>query len=347
VNGMMLLRADGGAGIGSGHVMRCLALAQAWQDAGGAVALVSAGLSDELRHRLAQEHMTLLDLDEVPGSSQDAEATAQHALRAGAEWVVADGYGFGAQYQRVIKEAGLKLLVLDDYGHAEYYYADVVLNQNLDADRSLYQACEPTTRLLLGTTYALLRREFLRQANRPRSIPEIARHVLVNFGGSDPRDMAARTILAIQGIEDPVFETTIVTGDDGLRSRLSALAEDGPQRIEVLGHVSEMPELMADADLAVAAAGGSSWERALLKLPSLVVIAADNQRSVARALDHAGAAIVLGWWHDVSEAALAASIRDAAMNAPLRRRQSEAAGRLVDGMGAGRVVQILVGEDEP
>ena len=154
---MMLLRADGGAGIGSGHVMRCLALAQAWHDAGGAVAFISAGLSGELRHRLAQEHMALLDLDQAPGGSQAAEATAAHAPRAGAEWVVADGYGFGAEYQRVIKEAGLKLLVLDDYGHAEYYYADIVLNQNRDADGSLYKACEPATRLLLGTTYALLR----------------------------------------------------------------------------------------------------------------------------------------------------------------------------------------------
>ena len=134
-----------------------------------------------------------------------------------------------------------------------------------------------------------------------------------------------------------------MAGDDRLQARLAPLAGDGPQRIKVLGHVSEMPELMGRADLAIAAAGGSSWERALLRLPSLVVIAAKNQRSIARALDHAGAALVLGWWHEVSEADLAGSIRDSAMDAPLRGRQSEAAGRLVDGMGAGRVVQAMAG----
>ncbi len=339
----MLLRADGGAEIGAGHVMRCLALAQAWQDAGGAVAFISAGLSGELSQRLAEARMTVLDLDQVPGSSQDAEATAQHALRAGAEWVVADGYGFGEEYQRVIKQAGLKLLVLDDYGHAEHYHADIVLNQSLDAAGSLYGVCEPTTRLLLGTTYALLRREFVRQGNRPRAIPQIARHVLVSFGGSDPHDLSAKTIRAIRSIDEPALETTVVAGDDRLQARLAPLAGDGPQRIKVLGHVSEMPELMGRADLAIAAAGGSSWERALLRLPSLVVIAAKNQRSIARALDHAGAALVLGWWHEVSEADLAGSIRDSAMDAPLRGRQSEAAGRLVDGMGAGRVVQAMAG----
>ena len=338
---MMLLRADGGAGIGSGHVMRCLALAQAWHDAGGAVAFISAGLSGELRHRLAQEHMALLDLDQAPGGSQDAEATAEHALRAGAEWVVADGYGFGAEYQRVIKQADLKLLVLDDYGHAEYYYADVVLNQNLDADRSLYEACEPTTRLLLGTTYALLRREFLRQADRPRSIPRIVRHVLVSFGGSDPHDLAAKTIRAIQRIDEPVLETTVVAGDDRLQARLALLVGDGPQHFEVLGHVSDMPGLMGRADLAIAAAGGSSWERALLRLPSLVVIAAENQRPNAEALHRVGAALNLGWWREVTEETLAESIRATALDRPLRRIQAAAVGRLVDGLGAGRVVEAM------
>ena len=342
---MLVLRADGSAAIGSGHVMRCLALAQAWHDAGGAVTLVSAGLSGELRYRLTQEFMTLIDLDQPPSSSQDAEATAQHALRAGAQWLVADGYGFGAEYQRVIKQAGLKLLVLDDYGHAEHYYADIILNQNLDADRSLYNACEPATRLLLGTTYALLRREFLRQADRPRSIPQIARCVLVNFGGSDPHDLAARTIRAIRTIEEPVLETTVVAGDDQLQERLAPLVGDGPQRIEVLGHVSKMPELMASADLAIAAAGGSSWERALLRLPSLVVIAAENQRSIARALDRVGAVVELGWWNDLRDDGLAGSIRETALDAPLRRRQAEAAGRLVDGLGAGRVVVAMTCDD--
>jgi len=321
--------------------MRCLALAQAWHDAGGAVAFISAGLSGELRHRLAQEHMALLDLDQAPGGSQDAEATAEHALRAGAEWVVADGYGFGAEYQRVIKQADLKLLVLDDYGHAEYYYADIVLNQNLDADRSLYKACEPTTRLLLGTTYALLRREFLRQADRPRSIPRIVRHVLVSFGGSDPHDLAAKTIRAIQRIDEPVLETTVVAGDDRLQARLALLVGDGPQHFEVLGHVSDMPGLMGRADLAIAAAGGSSWERALLRLPSLVVIAAENQRPNAEALHRVGAALNLGWWREVTEETLAESIRATALDRPLRRIQAAAVGRLVDGLGAGRVVEAM------
>lgn len=341
---MMLLRADGGAGIGAGHVMRCLALAQAWQDAGGTVQLVAARLSGGLRQRLADEGVPVIDLDQTPGDRRDAEATAHQAHRTGAEWVVADGYAFGAEFQRSIKEGGLKLLVLDDYGHAEHYHADIVLNQNLHADRSLYERCEPTTRLLLGTKYALLRREFAQWGERRRMIPEVARHVLVNFGGSDPHGLAAKTIRAIHSIDEPALETTVVAGGEELQARLTPLADDGPQRIEVLGHISAMPGLMGRADLAIAAAGSTSWERALLRLPSLVVTASENQQPIAQALQRAGAALELGWWHEMCEAGLAGSVRDAALDAPLRRRQAEAAGRLVDGLGAGRVFQAMMGD---
>ncbi len=109
----------------------------------------------------------------------------------------------------------------------------------------------------------------------------------------------------------------------------------------MLGHVTDMAELMIRADLAVAAAGGTSWERALLKLPSLVVTVAENQRSIAEALHRAGAATDLGWWRDVRVEALAAAIRSAASDAPLRRQQAESAGRIVDGRGAERVVQAM------
>ena len=341
--GTILVRADGGGAIGAGHVMRCLALAQAWQDAGGSVHFAAAELSDTLRQRLADERVTVIDLELTPGGVADADATVRHAKRVGAAWVVADGYGFGEPFQRSIKDAGLKLLVIDDYGHADGYHADLVLNQNLDADPSRYQRCRPATRLLLGTKYALLRREFVQWGERPREIPDVARHLLVSFGGSDPHELAAKTIRAIHRIVEPVLATTVVAGSQELQARLASLASDGPQRVEVLGHVSEMPGLMARADLAIAAAGSASWERALLRLPSLVITAAENQRLIAEALHRAGAALDLGWWHEVSEAGLADSIRDAALDAALRRRQADAASRLVDGRGSGRILEAMMG----
>lgn len=347
MTGTLLLRADATATIGSGHVMRCLALAQGWQDAGGDVTFAAAGLGDALRRRLVDEDVTVVELDARPGSRLDAEATVAHARQAGADWIVADGYDFDAAYQQRLREAGPRLLVLDDYGHADHYHADLVLNLNLDADESMYVNRDPATRLLLGTRYALLRREFRDHDDRQRLIPPVARHLLVTFGGSDPHDMAAMTIRAIQSIDQPELVTTVVAAGDDLQTRLLPFAADGPQRIEVLGHVTDMAQLMARADLAVAAAGGTSWERALLKLPSLVVTVADNQRAIAAALHRAAAATDLGWWRDIREEKLADQIRTTALDESLRRKQADSAGRIVDGRGVERVIEAMTGSLPP
>ncbi len=167
----LLIRADASPRRGTGHVMRGLALGQAWQKTGLVLFAVSQ-CTPALEERLRGEGFEVRRSAVEPGSQADAQVTAALALQLGAAWVVVDGYQFGADYQRVIKSAGLRLLFLDDYGHADHYHANLVLNQNLGADAGLYARREPYTRLLLGVRYALLRREFLLYRDWQRAIPE-------------------------------------------------------------------------------------------------------------------------------------------------------------------------------
>src|SRR5215208_338295 len=153
----MLVRADASAEIGTGHVMRCLALAQAWQENKGTAHFAFASMTPALEAQLRAENMAITSLDASPGSDEDATQTIALAERAGAEWIVVDGYHFDALYQKAIKEANLRLVFMDDYGHASRYWADVVLNQNIYANDALYLNREPDTQLLLGTRYVLLR----------------------------------------------------------------------------------------------------------------------------------------------------------------------------------------------
>src|SRR5215216_4793334 len=158
----LLIRADASAQIGTGHIMRCLALAQAWQAQGGAVTFATMKtLPDALQTRLQNEHIVLHLLDTKPGSADDAAQTAALAASLGAA-VVVDGYHFGGDYQYTLKSAGLKLLFIDDNVHADHYYADFVLNQNIYANEAMYANREPRTILLLGPRYVLLRLEFWR-----------------------------------------------------------------------------------------------------------------------------------------------------------------------------------------
>ena len=104
-----------------------------------------------------------------------------------------DGYHFRGDYQRAVKQAGQSLLALDDFGHAEHYWADIVLNQDLNAEESLYRNRESYTRLLLGPNYVCLRREF-RCCPRPqRQFTGPARKLLVTLGGGIPTMSACKS----------------------------------------------------------------------------------------------------------------------------------------------------------
>ena len=153
-----LIRADASAQIGAGHVMRCLALAQALQDDGGSATFVMASGSPGLEARVKLEKIEVQQIAAKPGSTDDAVKTAELAKQIGAAWVVVDGYQFGALYQKTIKASGLRLLFIDDNGHADHYYADLILNQNIHAHEDMYASKERHSKLLLGTRSALLRR---------------------------------------------------------------------------------------------------------------------------------------------------------------------------------------------
>src|ERR1035437_492179 len=275
---MLLIRADASARMGTGHVMRCLALAQGWQRHAGKVLVLQAETTPALEQLLAREGVVLARLEARPGTVADAEHTIAFARKHSAAWVVADGYHFDANYQRAIKAAGLRLLLFDDYGHADFYSADLVLNQNLGADPALYQRREAHTRLLLGTRYVLLREEFLDMQDWKREIPAVGNKVLVTMGGSDPDNVTGKVIQALKQFSE--IETKVVIGGSNphVQSLQSSIIHH-PSSIQLVVDANNMPELMAWADVAIAAGGSTSWELAFMGLPSLVCTLADNPRA--------------------------------------------------------------------
>ncbi len=338
----LVIRADAGPEIGTGHVMRCLALAQAWQDAGGHAIFAMATEVPNLEDRLKSEGMENAYLPVEPGSSDDAIATGNLAREMGAAWVVVDGYHFIANYQRRIKESGMQLLFIDDCGHTDHYYADIVLNQNIYAQEGLYADREPYTRLLLGTRYALLRREFLKWKKWNRDIPGVGRRILVTMGGSDPGNISLKVIKAIQALDIQDLEVKIVIGPSN--SHAASLADAVHCSLfTVHRSVENIPELMAWADLAVSAAGSTCWELAFMRLPALLLVVADNQNCVADRLEVAGAAINLGRQSAVSPPEVSRALLRLLRDRGEREAMARSGRNLVDGEGAARVVKCLQG----
>src|ERR1035441_6913367 len=336
----LLIRADGSARIGTGHVMRCLALAQSWQQAGGRAIFAQAASTPALERRLRQEGFETTQLDAEPGGIEDGVQTLEQARTFKASWIVADGYRFGTAWQKQIKDAGQRLLLIDDYGHAEHYSADWILNQNLHAVESLYACREPHTHLLLGTRYALLRQEFLAWKNWQREMPAVARKVLVTLGGSDPDNVTGKVIEALAGLRN--LEAVVAIGGSNQNiEAIRAAIRNGGTPVRLVEDAANMPELMAWADVAVAAGGTTSWELAFMGLPALILVLAPNQSAVTKALEERGVAHNLGLASENSGDRIALAIQTLSHDSERRCALSRAGGQYVDGLGSRRVSACL------
>ncbi len=340
--GTLLIRADASAAIGTGHVMRCLALAQAWQDAGGKAVFAMAQSTEAVRARVANESCEVMTVPSAAGSDADLKHTVALAENLNSNWVIVDGYHFGAPYQKGVKSAGQKLLLLDDYGHSQHYFADVVLNQNLSAKPEAYLSRECQTRLLLGPRYAMLRREFNPWRDWRRTVSPICRRVLVTMGGSDEPNVTATVIkgLCLSSIED-LQVTVLVGGSNPHLRELQATVAGSTLNMQLLKDVSNIGELMAASDIAISAAGTTCWELCLLGLPSVLIDIADNQTAVAQELHQRGCAIHIG--RDIEPDLIAEKIKWLCQAAELRRSLSRSSRELVDGLGATRVVSLMCG----
>ncbi|MCF3609399.1 UDP-2,4-diacetamido-2,4,6-trideoxy-beta-L-altropyranose hydrolase [Planktothrix agardhii 1033] len=338
-----IIRTDISTQIGVGHVMRCLALAQALQDIRERPVFVLANSVLALEDRLKSEGMEVFHLTTEPGSLADAQETTALANQFESRWVVVDGYHFGAEYQKTIKDSGLRLLFIDDYGHAEHYYADFVLNQNISADEQWYQNREPYTQLLLGTRYALLRREFWLWRGWQRTVPPVAKKVLVTLGGADPDNFTLKVIQSLQIVEVEELEAVVVVGGSNPHyENLKIAVQDSRYPIQVQQNVTNMPELMAWADVAISAGGSTCWELAFMGLPSILLILADNQRAIAQKLATLNLAVNLGWHQDVTIEEIGLALRESIGDRPKRETMSKRERELVDGNGARRVVSEMV-----
>jgi UDP-2,4-diacetamido-2,4,6-trideoxy-beta-L-altropyranose hydrolase len=319
--GRLAVRADADARIGTGHVMRCLALAQAWRDLGGTVTWISSNLPPVIKSRLAAENIVFSEHDSLA-----------------ADFLVVDGYHFTAAYRASLRKSGRKQLFIDDQACSDLSAADLILNHNAYATPAMY----PGMRSLCGSRFTLLRREFSPWRNKRGPTPNEAQEVLITLGGGDPDNVTFRVLHLLAGVTDRRLALKVIVGPANPHVESLCAALPMNHEVEVLVNPPNLPELMSRAHVAISAAGSSCWELACLGLPMLLIITADNQRGVAARLEELGLAVCLGWHEDFPKEGTLESLRDFLEDAPRRRRMSEEARLLVDGRGAGRVVEAML-----
>lgn len=320
----LAIRADGGSGVGAGHVMRCAALADAWARRGGIVEWFCRPLPPLLQDLLARRGIAVNLINDDWTDLEDWCRAHRGS------WVCVDGYGF-ADGARRVRAAGARALVIDDDGRRRRCECDALLNQVIGAERLHYDV-PAGTRVMLGTKYCLLRDEIVSGHRSDRDPLSMVRRVFVSFGGHDAHGLGARVAAAVASAlaAATVDVAAGVVGD----------APSSSSRVMVHAG-TDLGRVMQQADIAVAAAGSVCWELAYLGIPALLLVVADNQEPIARGLHDAGAARSLGWFDRVSDEALTAAVGALAAD-PARAEMSRNGRQLVDGRGAARVVEVLL-----
>jgi UDP-2,4-diacetamido-2,4,6-trideoxy-beta-L-altropyranose hydrolase len=326
--------------IGTGHVMRCLAIAQAWKRARGEAEFVLVGDAPGIADRLVAEGFPLRQLPRGQEFQKIAAGCPASAV------AVLDGYGFGRSEQETLLAAGLRVLFLDDYGHADHYSATWVLNSQPYGEEQNYARREPETRLLLGPAYTLLREEFLPWIGWRRSVAERPSTILVTMGGSDANNASLNVVNSLASSGHPDIEVVLVIGSSNPhREKLQQAANQYPGRIRTVHNVSNMPELMASADIVVAAAGGTSCELAYMGAPAILFVAAENQRRIAEHLHELGVAINAGVTNSFDHDRFAGQLYSLLESQMKRQQMSDRGRSLIDGLGADRVGGIISGRE--
>lgn len=338
---LALVRADAGPQIGSGHVMRCLSLAQALNEAGWRVVLLSIDLPDAQRALWTQPGRELIDLSATAqaGSAEDAAQTAEQLRVFEAQALIVDHYRLDAAWEQAANPERKTSLAIDD-PPLRVHRTDWLLNQNLVETASPAVTNGPD--LLEGPRYALLRPEFQQQrAQAARRVGPV-RRILINLGGFDPKGYTwpvVQQCSALFGAE-VTLDVVVGPGNPDQKSLEDWSAERENRLLTV--QAPDMAARMLAADLAVGAGGSSAWERCCMGLPSVSLVLADNQRTPVRLGQRAG---VLTDGGDLRAAngleSMIQALQSLGNDAKGRERMSLAAQALVDGQGARRVAACL------
>ena len=332
-----VIRADASEQIGSGHLMRCLTLADRMRREGTEVHFICRDLVGNLNHLVREQgfplHVLPRHADDPSLSGYAAWLTVAQEMDARETGevlctlapimrLVVDSYALDEVWERIVRPLVGEIFVIDDLANRKHD-CDMLLDQNF------YRAMQyrydglvpPSCKLLLGPAHALLREEFYAAKKKLRRRDGHLRRVLVFYGGSDATCETEKAIHVLLQLHLLSVAVDVVVGGSNPRR---AYIEELCGKHDFLRYhcqVSNMAELMAQADLSLGAGGTTTWERCFLGLPAIVTAIAENQLEVCRDCDEMGYIYYLGRWDEVTEEDIAAAVQKCTMPQVLREMQ--------------------------
>ncbi|WP_040725699.1 UDP-2,4-diacetamido-2,4,6-trideoxy-beta-L-altropyranose hydrolase [Thiomicrorhabdus sp. Kp2] len=357
----VVIRADASHTIGTGHVMRCLTLADALVNEGATVRFICRAHEGNLVQLIEQKGYEVFLLEALnvtrPGNSDktdklfhadwlgdsqlgDAFACKEILSKFNkVDWLIVDHYAIDYRWQQELTSYYKKLFVIDDLADRKHL-CNLLLDQTFGREQEDYRSRVPEhCQLLLGSQYALLRPEFSqwRDYSLQRRIKANCETLLISMGGVDPDNVTSKLLQGLIRCSLPknLHVQVVLGGTAPFLKEINELAQSLPYRVDVLSGVNNMAELMAHVDVCIGAAGATSWERCCLGLPTLMVVLADNQKNIAHNLQSISAVKLLSLDHferlcELFESLLTDQVSMAFESA-----------KVTDGLGVNRVIESL------
>ncbi len=355
----ILIRADASLLIGTGHVMRCLTLADQLKRRGAecyfATRLHDGHLQDKILERghfclsLRKPHNgkeTTASYADWLGYTQlqDAHEVLSMLDNLKIDLCVVDHYALDSDWESYLKEKVEKIIVIDDLAN-RMHQCDVLIDQNAGRTVEDYLALAPELcRFLLGAKYALLRDEFsaLRDSSLNRRKKNGLHSITISMGGVDAANATQDVLQALRksNLPDDCCINVIVGSKFPWMDEIYKTIENYPWKTALLIDTSEMGKLLSETDLAIGAAGSSAWERCALGVPSIMIVVAENQRVIAESLKKLNAARVINSQQDIL-ALLPEHICNFMNDAELLSTMSSNCSLVADGQGADRVACLM------
>jgi len=356
----VLFRADASVQIGSGHVMRCLTLADALRAQGAECQFVCREHEGNLMGHIRSRGYKVFPLpspivnasfqSDLPHASwlrvdwtTDADQTRQILRNQIFDWLIVDHYALDRRWESALRSSCKRIMAIDDLADRQHD-CDLLLDQNYGSSPERYSGLIFAAHLQChGPEYALLKPVYAERRARLPARDGRARRALIYFGGgSDERNLTRRAVQVFQAPELAHIELDIVVGA-AYAHQLSLeelVAQSGKATIH--RQLPDLADLMAKADFAIGAGGATAWERCCMGLPSIVISIADNQLPICEALWVEKLIDYLGHVDQVTSDMIQDHVLSFLQNSDLLCELSGRGMKLVDGNGVFKITKILL-----
>jgi UDP-2,4-diacetamido-2,4,6-trideoxy-beta-L-altropyranose hydrolase len=337
---IIVFRVDASEQIGTGHVMRCLTLADALHDEGVCILFICRALPGNLHSQIEKrgyqvESLRFLgELSKNVDWQKDADSTKQILQKREShpnhqiDWLIVDHYELDKKWEREFRDTVQNIMVIDDLANRNHD-CDLLLDQNYYKnyehryDSLVHETCQK----LLGPEYILLREEFVEAGKELEKRDGIVKRLLIFFGGSDPTNETMKALHAIKKLNsegtqiDDIHIDVVVGQANPNREVIREICEAMPG-LHYHCQIDYMAQLMAKADLSIGAGGVTMWERCYLGLPSVTIVVAENQMESTKAVAEREAIWNMGWYEDVKVEDIVDILKRAILTPPTLRKMS-------------------------